>query len=196
MYFARPGLLIGFHGCEQSVRDAIVSGQQQMQPSASKYDWLGQGLYFWENNYERALDFAHNHPTKKFEIPSVLGAVIDLDKCLDLLDTLYLKIARSSYENLVSAAASNGREVPKNKDVPNSKDRLIRELDCAVIENIHLIQKSNGATPFDSVRGVFVEGEELYDGAGFHEKNHIQLCIRNPNCIKGFFVPRQEVDWP
>jgi hypothetical protein len=59
----------------------------------------------------------------------VLGAVIDLDKCLDLLGTLYLRIARSSYENLVSAAASNGREVPKNKDVPNSKDRLIRELD-------------------------------------------------------------------
>ncbi|WAC13365.1 hypothetical protein [Dyadobacter pollutisoli] len=116
----------------------------------------------------------------------MLGAVIDLDKCLDLLGTLYLRIARSSYENLVSAAASNGREVPKNKDVPNSKDRLIRELDCAVIENIHLIQKNNGTTPFDSVRGVFVEGEELYDGAGFHEKNHIQLCIRNPNASKGF----------
>ncbi|HYE54151.1 MAG TPA: hypothetical protein VD996_04880 [Chitinophagaceae bacterium] len=25
---------------------------------------------------------------------------------------------------------------------------------------------------------------------GFHEKNHIQLCIRNPNCIKGYFLPR------
>jgi hypothetical protein len=40
---------------------------------------------------------------------------------------------------------------------------------------------------FDSVGGVFVEGKELYPSAGFREKNHIQLCIRNPNCIKGYF---------
>jgi hypothetical protein len=43
---------------------------------------------------------------------------------------------------------------------------------------------------FDSVRGVFWEGKELYPGAGFMERNHIQICLRNPNCIKGFFIPR------
>jgi hypothetical protein len=25
------------------------------------------------------------------------------------------------------------------------------------------------------------EGEELYPSAGFKEKNHVQICIRNPN---------------
>ena len=25
--------------------------------------------------------------------------------------------------------------------------------------------------------------------AGFKEKNHIQICVRNPNCIKGFLNP-------
>jgi hypothetical protein len=44
---------------------------------------------------------------------------------------------------------------------------------------------------FDSVRGVFWEGRELYPNAGFREKDHIQICIRNPNCIKGFFYPRE-----
>jgi len=45
--------------------------------------------------------------------------------------------------------------------------------------------------PVDSVRGVFVEGEEVYPGAGFREKTHVQLCIRNLDCIKGVFrVPR------
>lgn len=43
--------------------------------------------------------------------------------------------------------------------------------------------------PFDSIRGVFTEGKAIYPKAGFVEKTHIQLCIINPNCIKGYFAP-------
>jgi hypothetical protein len=42
----------------------------------------------------------------------------------------------------------------------------------------------------NSVRGVFFEGPDLYLNSGFKEKDHIQICIRNPNCIKGYFLPR------
>ncbi len=51
-----------------------------------------------------------------------------------------------------------------------------------------------GEPPFDSVRGVFFEGNELYEGAGFLDKTHIQICIRNPNLIRGYFIPRKEVN--
>ena len=44
---------------------------------------------------------------------------------------------------------------------------------------------------FDSVRAAFWEGEELYLNAGFKTHNHIQLCIINPDCIKGIFLPRE-----
>ncbi len=37
---------------------------------------------------------------------------------------------------------------------------------------------------------MFPEGNPLYDGAGFRDKNHIQICIRNQNCIKAIFDPR------
>jgi hypothetical protein len=196
MYPSRPGLLIGFHGCEQSVRDNIVEGQSMLKASENGYDWLGIGFYFWENNYDRALDFAKNPPgKKKFKKPSVLGAVIDLQYCLDLLDTHFINFVRDSYNNLVSSADTTGFKLPINKPVTGKKDFLIRELDCAVIENLHAMQRQIQLKPFDSVRGVFVEGEELYPGAGFHDKNHIQICIRNPNCIKGFFIPREEMVW-
>ena len=46
---------------------------------------------------------------------------------------------------------------------------------------------------YDSVRGVFFEGNELYKNAGFREKNHIHIAVINPNCIKGYFKVR-EVD--
>lgn len=95
MYHSRPGLLIGFHGCEQSVRDNIVSGASMLKASENGYDWLGVGFYFGENNYDRALEFAKNPPgKKKYKTPSVLGAVIDMAYCLDLLDTRHLHLVK------------------------------------------------------------------------------------------------------
>lgn len=68
---------------------------------------------------------------------------------------------------------------------------LIRKLDCAVIQTAHQISKQAVGSSYDSVRGVFWEGKPLYKGAGFKEKNHIQICVCNPNCIKGYFRPRK-----
>jgi hypothetical protein len=196
MYPAKPGLLIGFHGCDKVVRNQVVAGKRILNPSKNRHDWLGSGIYFWENNYARAMDFAKNPPgRRKIEAPAVLGAILDLQFCLDLLDTTYLNWVRFSYDKFVHYAEAFGQELPLNKGVKDSKDLLIRELDCAVIEYLHLKRVERGLKPFDSVRGVFVEGQELYPGAGFHDKNHIQICIRNPNCIKGFFLPRNEVKW-
>ena len=44
---------------------------------------------------------------------------------------------------------------------------------------------------YDSARAVFFEGNEIYPSAGFKQKNHIQIAVRNPNCIKGYFIPRE-----
>jgi hypothetical protein len=48
----------------------------------------------------------------------------------------------------------------------------------------------------DSVRAAFLEGEPLYPGSMFRKQNHIQIAIINPNCIKGIFLPREEVSFP
>jgi len=84
-----------------------------------------------------------------------------------------------------------GTRMPENKRVSKneSKDLLLRFFDCAVIQAIHEYNRETGEKPYDSVRGVFVEGKELYPGAGFQEKNHIQIAAINPNCIKGYFKP-------
>jgi hypothetical protein len=37
------------------------------------------------------------------------------------------------------------------------------------------------------VRAAFPEGREIYPGAGFDEKTHIQIALRNLDCIKGVF---------
>ena len=197
VYTSDPGLVIGFHGCEESVRDAIVSGSTTLKASKNKYDWLGHGFYFWQNNYDRALDFATNPPSKKsVQKPAVLGAIISLGSCLDLMDKKHIKAVELSYKSLEESVISDNGKLPMNKNTLNSNDRILRELDCYVIENLHKTIKDSHCSPFDSTRGVFIEGSPIYENAGFHEKTHIQICVRNPNCIKGFFIPREEVQWP
>jgi len=129
--------------------------------------------------------------------PAVLGAVLDLGNCFDLLDYQNLSLLRIGYDTLISDTVTSTFELPSNRPAStgNPDDLLMRELDCAVIETVHGIIRKNNRRPFDSVKGVFWEGDLLYPTAGFREKDHIQICIRNPNCIKGLFIPRNLTDF-
>jgi len=192
MYSNYRNIVIGFHGCDKSVRDEIISGKSFMKKSNNDYDWLGNGFYFWENNILRAKQFAEDKQKRnpdKITEPAVLGAIIDLRYCLDLLDSTYLVLLKEFYFLLKATYENQGIEIPVNRQVGNSFDLLLRNLDCAVIESVHTFNKDNKKQEFDSVRGVFWEGDALYPNAGFKEKNHIQICIRNPSCIKRFFIP-------
>lgn len=91
-----------------------------------------------------------------------------------------------SYNDLKKSSEISGEPLPQNIASANSEEKLRRNLDCAVIENLH---KLNTTNPFDTVRGIFIEGEEAYPDAGFNTKNHIQLCIKSTSCIKGYFRP-------
>lgn len=193
LYANRPNLTIGFHGCDQSVVDKVIAGKENLLASINDYDWLGSGIYFWENNEERALEWAvelSKRPGSSVKQPAVIGAIIDLGYCFDLTDTAYLKELKKSYDFALEFSRISGIPMPVNKTLGNSTDLLLRKLDCYVIQTTHRINREANKRAYDSVRGVFWEGKPLYPNAGFAEKNHIQICICNPNCIKGYFLPR------
>ena len=54
LYSRRSNLVIGFHGCDQSVVEKVIAGKTELLASTNDYDWLGSGIYFWESNEERA----------------------------------------------------------------------------------------------------------------------------------------------
>ena len=193
-------MVIGFHGCDQSIAQKVVTGEERLLASTNDYDWLGNGIYFWENNEARALQWAQELSKRKntsIKNPAVIGAVIDLGYCLDLTDSTYLSELRRAYNALVDLYKELGKPLPQNTDIGKSTDRLIRKLDCAVIQTAHKINRDANKHPYDSVKGVFWEGKPLYPNAGFAEKNHIQICVCNPNCIKGYFLPRNiDIDYP
>jgi hypothetical protein len=98
---------------------------------------------------------------------------------------------KEGYNLLKTSKEEYNLNIPQNIPLKQNGDLLKRFLDCAVIETIHQFNTDKGKRQFDSVRGVFFEGKDLYENAGFKEKNHIQIALRNPNCIKGYFVPRE-----
>lgn len=194
MYSKLPNLVLGFHGCDQSTFNSVIKESQPMKASNNKYDWLGPGIYFWENNYERAYDWAvaqSSNPKSSIKEPAVIGAVIDLGYCLNLTDYESIEIIKRGYKMLKLLFEELDEPMPENKNIKNNTDLLVRNLDCAVIQQIHTFNKETDKPAYDSVRGVFVEGSEIYPNSGFRDKTHIQLCIVNPNCIKGFFDPRK-----
>jgi hypothetical protein len=90
---------------------------------------IGAGFYFWQNNYDRALDFATNPPGKmKIIKPAVLGAIFSLGNCLDLTDKKWIDLVKLSYDNLKQSAESEGNKLPVNKDAKDSKDNWIAPL--------------------------------------------------------------------
>lgn len=199
MYKILPSFVLGFHGCDEITAEKILnSNKQHLSKSDNKYDWLGEGVYFWENDPERALHFANvlkNNPDKSIQpikTPAVIGAIIDLGRCLNLMEFDNLRILKESYNRLCSIVKKRELTMPKNKGKSTDGDLLYRYLDCAVIKLLHKYYEKKNFPAFDTVRGVFWEGKALYPDAGFKEKNHIQICVRNHDCIKGYFRPRNK----
>jgi hypothetical protein len=137
MYDNRSNLIIGFHGCDKTAAAALINNPDTIKFSKQPYDWLGHGMYFWENNQERAHQWA--------------------------VDCTVIEFMHSHIEE---------------QHKRNKQEKGFSELRI-----------------FDSTRGVFTEGGPICEGAEIFEKTHIQICIRNSNCIKGFFLPRREIEF-
>jgi len=183
--------VLGYHGCDQRVGEKILRGQP-LRVSNNEYDWLGPGIYFWEANPLRGLDFAQetkHRNLSRIRKPFVIGAVISLGLCLDLTTAAGIQQVCAAHQSLVEVARADGLNLPRNP-----AGGLLRHLDCAVIQMVHIIRKKKGEPPIDSVKGVFVEGGPIYEGSGFYEKTHIQIAVCNPDCIKGVFrVPTSQL---
>ncbi len=188
-YEYQPSFILGFHGCDETVGEAVLQGQiRDLRPSEKAYDWLGHGIYFWEGNLGRARAWAQLRAEEgKIKKPFVLGAIVDLRRCLDLFNRHSMQQVRTAYEGLFAMMRSVNQRMPEN--VGPTPDKAGRRLDCAVMNALHQSRSEQGLPDYDSVRGPFLEGSPIYEGAGFRAETHIQICVRSVDCIKGYFRP-------
>lgn len=182
--FAR--IVIGYHGCTDQFARELLLGTNPIgnwQASSNDWDWLGHGIYFWEHSPERAFRWAQETFTPSGVTSGVIGAVIQLGRCFDLLNEAITAILATTHRKLEQAYQKKGLPLPQN----HGRDWKRRDLDCLVIN--HCLRKPKRRVSYDTVRGAFLEGEPVYPGAGFSREAHIQIAVRNPACILGVFRP-------
>jgi len=190
-------LVLAYHGCDLKTAQELLGGSP-FQPSMLDYDWLGAGIYFWENDVIRAYQWATEHRLS-FSHPSVVGAAIELGNCLDLTTQSGIEAVKLAYRQLVGMVSMIGNPIPENVDSSKeaSGDKIIRRLDCAVMNSLFETQRTVqdldpesqpfSTQPYATVRALFPEGSQLYPGAVFRDKTHIQICVREPDQILGVF---------
>lgn len=79
MYSVLPSFVLGFHGCDKETAEKVFVGKARLRNSTNDWDWLGSGIYFWENNPHRAMAYARHlvqHPERcssPINTPAVVG---------------------------------------------------------------------------------------------------------------------------
>jgi len=179
-------VVLAYHGCDAAVADRLLAGEP-FQRSENDYDWLGAGVYFWEYGADRALQFARDQQRRgKVAEPAVVGALVQLGRCFDLLDTAHTQDLASAFREYRSFAPQAGWMLPRNAG--STPDKKLRRLDCSVL-NYYLDELDADGVSFDTVRCGFQEGERAFPGSGIYRESHIQISVRNPACILGVFRP-------
>lgn len=198
-------LLVVHHGCDITLRDDLVSGRvTNLVHSSNKYDWLGSGAYFFENDFERALLFAtnsHNNPSKRYTAkpiatPAVVCAVLCVSRWLDMTTQAGIHEYMSALGPMLEGLQESDAPIPTNHAASTDDSEILRrELDRAVFDFIHQVRKTRAdrnqlpLPDFQAVRGAFQQGQKLSDGSGFHKNTHIQIALRDNSCVLGWFLP-------
>lgn len=159
--------IIGYHGTDAETADQLVRGDA-FTPSENIDDWLGHGVYFWEYAPKQAWWWARKY--KHHNNPAVVGAMIRLGKCFDLLDSSNVKELRRFHDSLLAQWRSLGEEIPENGNQH-------KKLDCAILNAYY-----NAQPEIETCRAVYVPtdgNKRVWKRSWIYEETHIQICVRN-----------------
>jgi hypothetical protein len=177
--------IVGYHGTNKRTAADLVDGKP-FGPSANDDDWLGHGIYFWEYAPQQAWWWAkRRHPHQ----PSVIGAMIRLGRCLDLLDPGNVPVLREAHRGLTADLQAANQRIPRNANTH-------KYLDCAVFRRLFSELDQIGYR-YETCRAVFVpmtNGKipRLWDRSGIFQGGHIQVSIREPANILAVWPVRED----
>ena len=74
---------------------------------------------FGKLSSERALEWAKKN--EKCKKPAVIGAIIKLGNCLDLLDSEHTETVKTAHHVLLAELNQLGEPIPENKSIDSNK---------------------------------------------------------------------------
>jgi hypothetical protein len=171
----RALIVNGYHGTTSSnVENILTKG---FLPSTNSYDWLGHGIYFWQDAPMRAREWVEESKARGIEKPVVIKARLKLSNCVDLLDVGWRDlIARSATKFL----SSRDRSVRRGTLFNSTTGR--HNLDCAFF-NFLVRWLSQRNFEVGAIRAAVGEGDQILPGSPIRLKSHVQIAILNPALI-------------
>ena len=169
--------IYGYHGTSQTKAANIL--KHGFRASDNDYDWLGTGIYFFQDAPLRARQWA----TQQYpDNPAVIRSLIRLDNCIDLFDIGWQPLLKNVCNSFVEQYRETNRPLPKQQPDRSKAHRL----DCAFFNfAIELICREQ---PIDSIRAAFIEGDRLFPDSAIFNLAHIQIAIRNPDLIQECYL--------
>lgn len=189
---AAPGLVVAYHGCDVTTCERLLAGKTRLRPSGNHYDWLGDGVYFFEGDWLRAYRFASmvrdrrsaNLTTQRIHAPAVVGAILRVSHWLDMSTQKGI----AEFERAYASLLAEGAPLEENRRArDDDADFMLRSLDRQVFNELHRRREHAGMPAYDAVRGPFVEGEPVVRASGIRSDTHLQIALRNDACVLGYF---------
>ena len=172
---AQPLRVYGYHGTSREKAQEIIDRGFNL--STNDYDWLGTGVYFFQDAPVRALAWARERYP---DSPAVIKSELVLENCIDLLDIDWNPIIRATYAIFISAYQKSNLPLPRQ----NPQRSKAHRLDCAFFNYlVGEIIESQGES-IGGIRAVFNEGDRIYPDSAIFDRAHIQISIRNLTLIK------------
>jgi hypothetical protein len=159
--------IIGYHGTDADTAERLVKGDDFAR-SENTDDWLGHGVYFWEYASKQAWWCAKKY--KHYREPAVVGAMIRLGRCFDLLDSANVKQLRTLHNSLLQHWRLLNQPIPENGNQH-------KVLDCAILNAFYTVRPE-----VETCRAVYVPTDSkkrVWKRSWIYEETHIQICVRN-----------------
>jgi len=162
----------GYHGTNRT--SAVEILRDRFRLSRNSWDWLGDGIYFWQDAPARAWGWAR---MRYGDDAAVIHSLIRLEDCMDLLDTVWAAPLNDAYLSLRTLSQRANQPSPRQRRAGGA-----HRLDRAVINHAVDQLQAQGIT-IRSVRAVFQEGEPIYPDSHLLTRSHIQIAVRDPALI-------------
>ncbi len=164
-------IVSGFHGTNSKSAERIM--QDGFQMSRNAYDWLGDGVYFFQDAPQRAWQWAVERYGNS---AAMIGATIHLVDCIDLLDVGWYSVMSDTYNSYLRSHRNSGRTLPEQTTGAHRLDREVLNYTIGVL--------SEHGIKISCVRAAFSEGRPVYPNSAIYDRSHVQIAVRDiKKCI-------------
>jgi hypothetical protein len=181
-------------------------------PSSNPYDWLYDGMYFFEGDSARALKLAkasstrpqHKLTRNPIATPAVVGAIIEIDRLFDLTTQSGIENFSLAAKLMVKAYEVNGEDPPKNQPAfEGDTENLHRAFDREACKMVHALRNHANteaialAAQISEALGLNVSGSSRLTQQQMKELEIASLQIVNTapfQASRGAFEQGKQVD--